>query len=605
MKFNMKKRYIKIVCLLCVIFSISCSEDFLDRKPKDVISDDAVYTSEIGVRALTVGLYERMPTEDFDFTATTDGTYLSTITDEAVWDYPWLGEAVDGPVLDSWCAWWTDPDLKKVVGYEAVRAVNDFIEKIPAASISDELKARFKAEARFVRAYYYFSLAKRYGGVPLITTVQNFTGSNLAELQVARNTEKDIYDFVSKECDEAAAVLPANYEATDQNRATKYAALALKSRAMLYAASIAKYGTLDLNSLVGLPFSEADAYWKKAYDASKSIIDSKAFALYAKNPDKVLNFQELFLKGTGNPEVIMAKAYLAPDYGHSFDFMNAPQSFKVDYGCATNPTLELVEEFEYKDGSKGTLKIKDPVTGLPIEYAHPTDLFKDKDPRCLASIITPFAPWQGGVVEIRAGIIDGGKVVTGVTAYGIGENEIDLVGKDGPGSDNDPTKSGFYIKKFMDPVNRVEGGKSSTPWYIFRYAEVLLNFAEAAIELGKNEDALWAVNEIRNRAGIAPLTSITRDQVRHERKVELAFESHRYWDIRRWRIATELLSNTQFHALYPYLIWENGKKPSEMKYTFDISTAKYPRTFPQKLYYEKIDTKSIAKNPNLIQNLGY
>jgi hypothetical protein len=158
----------------------------------------------------------------------------------------------------------------------------------------------------------------------------------------------------------------------------------------------------------------------------------------------------------------------------------------------------------------------------------------------------------------------------------------------------------------MDPVNRVPERKSTTPWYVFRYAEVLLNYAEAAVELGKTSDALGAVNELRTRAGIAPLTSITRDQVRHERKVELAFENQRWWDIRRWRIAATVLNNTQFHALYPWLMWEEGKSPSQMKYTFEIVPApKNTRTFPPKLYYERIDPEEITKNSNLVQNPGY
>lgn len=592
----MKNIHIKIACLLCVILSVSCNDDFLDRKPQNIIADDAAYASVSGIEALTAVLYQNMQTENLDFEVASQAGYPSTTCDEAVRSYTW-GSQNDPVIGNGWFAWW---------GYPQMRKVNDFIAKIATANISEDLKTRFAAEARFVRAFYYFSMVKRYGGVPLITTVQEFTGSNLDQIQVPRNSEKEVYDFIAKELDEVVPLLPEAYPSENRYRATRYAALALKSRAMLYAASIAKYGSIQLNGLLGFPSSEADAYWQKSYDASKAIIGK--FELYNSNPDKVANFQELFLKEADNPEVIFAQVYLAPDYTHSFDFFNAPQSFKVDYGCATNPTLDLVEEFEYKDGSDGKLKLTDE-NGNAIQYSNPTDLFKDKDPRLLATVLTPFSPWQGDVLEIRRGVINNGVKYTSdnlTQTYGSGENSITRVGKDGPLTNNDPTKTGFYIKKFMNPTSRLDYGKSTTPWYVFRYAEVLLNYAEAAIELGKTGDALWAVNEIRNRAGIAPLTSITRDQVRHERRIELAFENHRWWDIRRWRIADEILSNTQFHALYPWLMWEEGKKPSQMKYTFEkVNAPKNTRTFPAKLYYEIISAGEITKNPKLVQNPGY
>jgi len=247
-------------------------------------------------------------------------------------------------------------------------------------------------------------------------------------------------------------------------------------------------------------------------------------------------------------------------------------------------------------------------------YANPADLFADKDPRFKASIMYPNMAWQGGFIELRRGIIDGGNEITATnltTNYPSDTdlNKITVVGKDGPMTVNDPTKTGFYVKKFMDPVNRVAQDHSTTPWVVFRYGEVLLNYAEAAIELGKNGDAFTAIKLIRDRAGIAtPFTSgsITRDIVRHERRVEMAFENQRWWDLRRWHIADEVLNNTQFHALWPWLMWQPSTSPANMKYTFEIVNApKNTRTFPLKLYYEPIPSGEITKNSNLIQNPGY
>lgn len=342
--------------------------------------------------------------------------------------------------------------------------------------------------------------------------------------------------------------------------------------------------------------------------AAKKIIDSGKFALYSAKSDKAENFQYLFLDETSaNTEQIFTKAFDASDKGNSFDYFNAPQSFKLDYGCVTNPTADFVADFEYVDGSDGALKVKDG-SGNPIKYNDPTDLFKDKDPRMLGSILYPFCPWQGGKVEVRKGIVKPDGTV--VTASSLGDTyegtNVTIAAKDGTLTSTDVTKTGFYIKKFMTPNKVVDWGKGEANWMVFRYGEVLLNFAEACVELGDNAEALAAVNQLRNRAGIAPRTSINRDQVRHERRVELAFENHRWWDIRRWHIADQLLNATQFKALNPYLVWEDGKKVEQMKYIFKIEDApKNTRTFLPKLYYERIPAEAISTNPNITQNPGY
>lgn len=588
----MKKVSLYILTTLFVTSNFYCSKSFLDRRPRDVVSDLDAYGSESGLEALTVTLYNDMQTEDLNFTVATEAGYVSTTTDEAVRSYPW--GAINDPIVGNWYGNWN---------YSPIRRVNDFIEKIPATTIPDALKARFIAEGRFIRAFHYFALVKRYGGVPLVTKSQQFTGDNIKDLALPRNKEQEIYDFIATELDACLTDLPESYNDANKFRITRYAALALKSRAMLYAASIAKYASVRIDGLVGIPATEANKYWQKSMDAAKQIIDSKKFALFTGEADKVANFQKLFLTAPAT-EAIFTKAFASPEKAHSFDFYNAPQSFRVDYGCATNPTVEMVEEFEYKDGSPGKLRVSNP-DGTPIVYANPRDLFKDKDPRLLATIMTPFEPWQGGVVEIRRGVIAGGvKYTSEVLTEGYPDktSTFKRVGKDGPTTTNDPTKTGFYIKKFMDPVNRVPFGRSVTPWMVFRYGETLLNYAEAAAELGNTGAALEAINAIRKRAGIVELTSVTLDQVRHERKVELAFENHRLWDIRRWRIATTVLNNTQFRALYPWVMWQNGTPPENMSYTFEIvPVPKNARTFPEKLYYEPVP----QGNPVYVQNPFY
>lgn len=587
------------ICLLCTAALVFSCNDILETSSTKILTNEKVWSSKDAIDAYLGQLYDEMQVEDFEYQPGTDGQYLSTLTDEAVRAYTW-GSANQQLIPEGIYGWW---------GYVQIRNINLFLESIGTASMLTESQRKmYEAEARFCRAFGYFAMVKRYGGVPLVTKVQKLEGQDVETLRLPRNKEYEIYDFIKAECQAIESLLPEKRTDNEQYRATRYAVNALECRAMLYAATEAKYGNVQLDGLVGIPADKAEGYFKDAKAAAKKIIDSGKFALYSAKSDKAENFQYLFLDETSaNTEQIFTKAFDASDKGNSFDYFNAPQSFKLDYGCVTNPTADLVADFEYVDGSDGALKVKDG-SGNPIKYNDPTDLFKDKDPRMLGSILYPFCPWQGGKVEVRKGIVKPDGTV--VTASSLGDKyegtNVTIAAKDGTLTSTDVTKTGFYIKKFMTPNKVVDWGKGEANWMVFRYGEVLLNFAEACVELGDNAEALAAVNQLRNRAGIAPRTSINRDQVRHERRVELAFENHRWWDIRRWHIADQLLNATQFKALNPYLVWEDGKKVEQMKYIFKIEDApKNTRTFLLKLYYERIPAEAISTNPNITQNPGY
>jgi hypothetical protein len=599
---HIKKIY-TVLASSVLIFG-SCEKNFLERPPLNIVGEESAYGSLSGIESLSANLYNSIQFEDHDFMIGTG--YLSMYSDEAVPSYTWTSY---GPTIPTnTLGWW---------GYNQIRQVNEFIEKLPTANITDQERERFIAEARFIRAFHYFNMVKRYGGVPLITSTQSYDQNNIDALQVPRSKEKEVFDFISTELEEVSTILPISYTLTQgQNRVTRWAALALQSRAMLYAASIAKYGNVELDGLVGIPSDLANSYWEKSKQASKRIIDEGGFELYAKNEDKAKNFQELFINGDDplNKEKILVKSYVFPGKGHYFDFYNQPNNFWKDYSSLTNPTLEMVEAFEYVDGSDGKLKISDS-QGNAIKYNAPEDLFANKDPRMFATIITPNTDWAfNGItakVELRRGIIDNNtKITSGAInpseVYGEGENKITIVGAAGPlQNSGDATKTGFYLKKYLTQNAGQLGayGNSITPYLVFRYAEILLNYSEACIELGQNQEALNSINLIRDRAGIAQLNQVSLEKIRHERRVELAFENHRFWDLKRWRIATEVINNKQPYSLFPWLNWEDGKSPSEMKYTFEsIATAKNPLTFPSILYYEPIPN---AGMPYLIQNIGY
>ena len=584
--------------LFILLFNNSCDKK-LDIQPLSILTPDQTFDNSSGITAYMASIYGQLPIENFSYTI--GGRSLANQTDESISSYANEQSSIpDG----TWYPWWED-------GYKAIRSVNDLIERLPTANISTEEKNHLMGEALFIRAFDYFGLVKRYGGVPIIKEVQDFTGGNVAELQVSRNTEKEVWDFISTELDLAISLLP---EVNESGRATKNAALALKSRAMMYAASIAKYGAVALNGVIGLSASDANRYWQQSYDAAKLIIDSDKHLLYSKNPDKKLNFEQLFIDPE-NPEAIFSVYYQYPHKGHSYDAANLPFGIRGPGGSGSNlgPTLEMAEQYEYVDGSPGKLKLQN-ADGSPIFYNNPTDLFENKDPRFLATVIVPFATFDSKVVDVQAGIYDQGiKVEAGdfsalynpITHQPDNINgTLHIVGLSGFGG-TEKTQTGFYIRKYLDfnlDQLLAMGGNSDVSWIEFRYAEVLLNFAEASYELNKISDAKWAINEIRNRAGIKLLedAEITLDRIRHERLVELAFENHRWWDYKRWRISDKVLNNTRFSALKPYYdIQAEG-------YRFETAVAgRWPKTFDAKVYYQRIDPGEIASNPNLIQNPNY
>jgi hypothetical protein len=474
--------------------------------------------------------------------------------------------------------------------------------------MSKDLAELRVAEARFLRAYIYFSMVKRYGGVPLITKVQQLDDSEDI-LYPSRNSEKEIFDFVISETDAIAETLA---QTTEYGRANKWASLALQCRTALYAASIAKFGEVQLNGLLGIPNGEANNYYQKAYDAANTIITTGPFELYDKNADKVQNFKDIFLVKR-NSETIMAKQHGGPGFLQggtttwSWDMMECPRPQTWGGGNEHAPYLEMIEEFEYIDGTPGTINRNTLQEG---EWTM-EELWKNRDPRFYASIWTNGTPWRKAVagvfgkdtVNLYHGLIkpDGliltgnDDIYNGIPAVGDQNRQFNTLGVVG---------TGFGIMKYLDPTanNMIWLAESRTDYSIFRYAEVLLNFAEAAFELGKTGEATDKLNQIRQRAGMPDITSIDREKIRHERKVELAFENHRYWDLRRWRVAETKLTRS-FSGLRYLYDSQSGKFKVEV--INDVDGVTNPPTFPANNYYFPITQDRIGANKNLVENPGY
>jgi len=589
----------KYFFILLTVFLSSCTDDFLDKKPIDRISDGAVFNDPALTDAYIYQLYNELPLHMnsvgwswnpngaavyFPMVVCDEGLQQGTYWEQYV---KWNKGLEDAS--NTYDQWW---------GYSTIRRMNEFLEKIGESSLSKTQKDIYTAEVRFLRAFAYFEMVKRYGGVPLITTVQQIN-TPAEQLFVPRSTEKQLYDFIHTELSEASVLLPETRSDIEYGRATKYAALALDSRAMLYAGSIAKYGKLELNGAVGLPAAEASSYFQKSYDASQKIMSfaqsTGKIGLYNKYPnDPAKNFYQLFIDEK-NVETIFSVQYNGlSGKGHSMDFWLAVQGISVGWGQEVNVPLELVEAFEYKDGSSGKLDR----TALTQGSYNIIDLFKNKDPRFNASILYQDAPWQGGKIERYSGTY----VVENGTEKLVTSSNQTINGKVASSPGGGPyAVTGFTPKKYYDErLVRPLVGQSETDFLVFRYGEILLNFGEAAFELNHTAEALSAINQLRSRAGIAAKAALTMNDIRNERRVELAFEQHRLWDVRRWRSAVSDLSR-DFSGMKYYYEAATGK----YRLTFVNKVDTYTRLFQEKHYYHPITPSRIANSPKLIENPGY
>ena len=598
----MRINKILVSALVMALSFYSC--DYLDVPPINIIQDDAIFNSESGITSYMTTLYYDLPIEDFRYTQQGFNVSgkgqgrLPNVSGEAMCsssdDISTIGDGT----------WWGCWD------YGKIRRVNYFLKNFPAYKSNFQntvLADAWMGEAHFIRAYCYFAMVKRYGGVPILREPQEYVG-DIESLKVPRDTEKACYDFIAEDLDEAFRLLPDNEEILGKGRATKYAALALKSRAMLYAGSIARYGTVDLNGLVGIDKALANDYFELAYKAVKELEKSKRFSLYRKNSDKEKNFAELFL-AEDSPENIFCKYFQRNVNAHGWDVYFVPYQYRGNgFSSNMNPTLEFVEMFEHKDGTPANFAERAKNT----YFDDPSELFQNMDARFGGSIIYPNAIFKGEPCSIQKGLIieDGSKKENATNyeeaVYTANDGQVyHIVGKSGSGNYSG-NMTGFFMRKYLNenmPQSEVIENYSEQHWIEFRYAEALLNGAEAAVEMGQHlDDALLWINDIRSRADIKQLSlsDLTVDKVRHERRIELAFENHTYWDLRRWRIADKEIETKQYTGLCPYF------DINKQKYIFEeVAANKYYYTFDVKMYYERIPDGEIATNEKLKQNPYY
>ena len=663
----MKKNILSIFSL-CALMGLSGCNAFLELEPLDKVSPEQLLETEGGVKALLANIYTMIPMEDFNYRPNAgfnqrgyDGvnetTNLAFLTDEATRSDGGVGIGYEG--FNYW-------------PYGDIRQVNIFMQNVEkakeAGTISVADADRMTGEAHFARAYMYYGLVKRYGGVPLIDKVQDddYANGGPGAVAVPRSTELDTWKFVLNECTLAAATLPDATSGSDLYRVTKWAAYALKSRVALHAASVAKYwnlaplaGEAVTQKLVGgITSADADAFYKECIEASKFLIENSGKSLYKPAPATVKeaasNFQALFLNDQ-NEEVIFSKAYLNgttnTNQGHSYAQFNIlPQvnPGALKYG-RFNPMLEIVDLFEdYTDDGMGkSAKIVTRTDGnedayianfhnmnnasvvntlMSVPFVKYNDLyepFANKDARLLASVVVPGSSYAGTEIIIQGGFIkDNNSYVAysnestqknGTTYYALGaEGETMFSGFNNVNSGEDAnwTATGFGVRKYMPEGESMSPDRlSSTTSYIdMRLAEVYLNYAEAVVEngsgFGDKELAENYLNALRRRAGHTDRISLTLESVLKERRVEMAFEGKRFWDMNRRReFHTEFSNNRIRKALVPML----DLRGAEPKYVFARvnyfgDETRGGRTFQNINYYRGIP--NIATN-GLVQNPGH
>lgn len=625
------KKHIFLLLIMAVLAG-SCTSDseFLDREPSNILTQDQIFSDPELPLSILADLYNRY----YDFATVEDWPSVADFN-VAFWSeagrYGHFQNTDRG--YGDWGTW----------DYGYIREMNLFIERLSASEQLDESdKSRFLAEARFLRASYYFTLVKRMGGVPLLTESETYDFSgDPSYLQHPRETEAAIYDFVISEAEAIKDQLPANADV--KSRATKGAALAMEARAALYAGSIAKYGaTTPSVSLpggeVGIPASRAEGYYQTALDAAQTIIDGQAgnYALYQKKPDLSENFASIFYDKSNNPEAIFVEDFmLQSGKTHGFTVANQPRyGAEEEEGGRINPSLNLVQSFETLDGECKPLPVKD-ASGDYIVYDDPQNIFDNRDARLEGTVIVPGSTFKGREVDIFAGVVlPDGSIVSGDSRgqqkeFPGSDGQEQVVGFDGPIDGLEFTaQTGFYIRKYQDPkAGSGQRGVRSDVWFIrYRYSEVLLNAAEAAFELGQPELAATYMNQVRSRAGITTeltASDITFDKIAHERYVEFAFEGLYFFDLKRWRIAHEVLDGipisqdeitedvcdptkrqTQPYGLWPYKISNPGSE-NDGEWVYRVvkpSRVTGADRFRLGNYYSEIGQDVLNNNPLIIRN---
>lgn len=538
----MKNKIFRIAILLSAFSMYGCDE-LLDTTPTDRISDKVVWENETNVTLYSnvfyayIDRYGSFGNSQFKGNLTEGLTetlkYGSYVPGSKAGDsnnYVFTPESMSptGNLLDTWRE-----------TYERIRRINEFLVGLKEYSqLPEEKNLLFEGQARFFRAFLYFQLAKRHGGVIL------YTDMNLQK-DKARSSAEETWNLIEEDLDFAASALPSEWDAANIGRLTKGAAYAFKSRAMLYAER-----------------------WQSAKNAADAVFALNKYALTENCSDSWLG---------GNSESILETNYLVTGPNHSFDKDYATFGEIENQGGSGTPTQEMVESYENKDGTKVDWSAWHLNGGTTV-----TPPYQDLDPRFGASIIFNGSSWMGQTME---NCIDG--------TYGKYMGYRDDTYAKGR------TTTGYYLRKLRDEAHTdLVTYLSTQTWVEIRLAEVYLNRAEANYHLTKSGDAILDLNAVRQRVGLPDKNGLAGDDlfnaIRQERKIELSYEGHLYWDMRRWKLAHTEYNGYRTHGM------KISKDPAGYLYEY-VDCDLQDRKFLEKTYVLPIPYSELSNNSAIEQ----
>lgn len=549
---------------------MSCSDDILDLTPIDQISEASVWTDAKLTTAYHTELYNviqhgykihmqsKATDEAFNSISWDIGNYsrgnINSDNIGSVDNNHWTG----GGNIYFWNT-----------GFSYLRKINLFLEKMDENTVTLPNKPQLIAEAKFLRAYIYFELIRRFGGVPIITKTYNLG----EDYSFTRNTFEECVTFIENDLNSAILDLDAKYESTDSNfgRATADACKALKSRLLLYAASPLFNPSNDL------------AKWQKAADAAEDLLTR-----YTLHPDYTSLFNQP--SGTANNEIIFSRQFSTTNF-HQAPMHNLGRRYGAYGGwwSSNGPSQNLVDDYEMTNGEPPFI-----YSGVGANYVKtvnaasgydPQNPYANRDPRFDASIIHDESVYHGDTFEMWV------------------SPDGNTYGYDNYKQSSDNPRSNYQIKKFMPDENIALSWQTNytNPWILFRLGEIFLNYAEAKLELGDEDAAREYASKTRNRVGMPDIpNTVTGDALRqkiyNERRIELAFEEHRFWDVKRWKIAEDI----ENRPIYGMDIIKDGNVKSYSPVLL------LQRTFLPQMYLLPIETNEILRNGgSLTQTPGW
>lgn len=617
-------KYIYIV--LFAFLLTGCNDDFLNTRPLGEVSGEDVWSDPALAQAFVYEIYNGFGNGGFY------EQQMASMTDEALFTHPGRNintvtesrsnAANQGYIMDTY----QYGNL-----YARIRATNVGIFNLYATPFeNEEVTQQLLGELYFLRGYFYHQLLRFYGAVPIIEKVYQL---NDQEVEVERATYEDCVDFIVNNCDSAAMLLAGKNLLDGQ--ATEVAALALKARVLTYAASDLHHvptasqksptlASYDHSEYFGFLGGDRTDRWRQAKDAAKAVLDhtEHAYQLDLDAPlvadDAKYTYQSIAMAGGSSitdadakRDLILGRFFnpLKDESGNWLGRDNGPNGYHNWAG--NTPTQLLVDDYEMLDGSRFDWD-------NPIHREAP---YQNRDPRFYSTILYDGADWKPRTADVR-NRDPFNQIQTGQYQVVVGGNTVTQYGLDtrnSPVEDWNGSYTGYYYRKFIDadPAIEDQNTKQFIPWPVLRYTEAVLNYVEACLELGEDTEAQLWLNKIRFRAGMPAITETgpaLKNRYRNERRIELAYEEHRYFDARRWMIAPETLGRKVTMISISGML-KPGASVSTYQYSLENYNYRYNvielapgienRSWQDKMYFMCFHRDEMNRNGLLIQNPGY